>query len=118
VSGTKSWISHIRLNFLRIANLFSGWRNTNNSQLLGSHWSSRAFCTSHLLENITNKKCKTAHKKQKHTKLEVQKQKHIREEEEEDNTFKNERNRRTSDSRRRRALPRKCLKLSKKAMER
>jgi hypothetical protein len=52
-------------------------------------------------------------------KLEVQKQKHIREEEEEeDNTFKNERNRRTSDSRRRRALPRKCLKLSKKAMER
>jgi hypothetical protein len=47
------------------------------------------------MENIANRECKTIRKNQKHTELEVQKQKHIRKEE--DNTLKNGRNGRTSD---------------------
>jgi hypothetical protein len=56
---------------------------------------------SHLLENMANGKCKTPRKKQKHTKLEVQKQNHRRKE---DNTFINERDCRTLDFLRQRAL--------------
>jgi hypothetical protein len=71
---------------------------TNSS----SHGSSGTFSARHLFKRKKNVKSVLTYKKQKPTKTDVYKHECIRKEE--DNTIKNERNRRTSDSLKRRAL--------------
>jgi hypothetical protein len=96
-------------------NFLSGWRNTSSGQLLRSHGSSSIFNTSHLLENIANRKCKTVRKKQKHAKTKIQKSKHVRKEE--NNTFKKKESAELRISTDEDLFHENALKLLKKAME-